>query len=593
MHRKVAEYEICSNVTPLFDAVRNNNVEQAQKSLSYAGIYDSMGMTALMHAARHNYLDIVKVLEPLEGHLEGPRGETVLMHAAECGAFETSQYILSFQGYIKSDKLPGNCLKNAMLAGEVQCAELFYENEKDILEITPLMWAAFVGNIPVVQEEILLKDNLRKRACDGYTALMFAACSNQTQAIELLLPYEATLRDDSEETALMHAAQNSSISAAHLLVEREIGLSTKLGNTALYIAAAHGCVEIVKMTMEQEHSILFNGFSALYIAADGGHLDCVKILIQYLDEFKKSSDTGLSGAAASGHTEIVKFLIPYEAKVRVDGDGTTALMYAAQNNQIKCVRMLKDYELGLVNDSGLTALSMAAMNGSSKIVSLLIDELSVITEDVVSPLEMCFSSNNFEPISLLLPREKDRVGANNLMVYACTGRREAMRQLRPMLLQQQDLGGRTALMYAVIGKQLNCAKDLLAESRITDNEGRTALMYAVFLEPDECLPFLKLLTGLTGVQDESGETALIKAASVNNHIAVKYLAQYERRMVSKDGDTALLVAARTDAYKCVEYLLEEADIVDQFGSTALENAESYGGYNVYQMLKNSQRALIM
>ena len=137
MHRKVTEYEICSNVTPLFDAVRNNNVEQVQESLSYAGIYDSMGMTAIMHAARHNYLDIVKVLEPLEGHLEERDGKTVLMHATECGALEVSQYILSFQGYIKSDKLPGNCLKNAMLAGEVQCAELFTRTRKTYLRSHP------------------------------------------------------------------------------------------------------------------------------------------------------------------------------------------------------------------------------------------------------------------------------------------------------------------------------------------------------------------------------------------------------------------------------------------------------------------------
>lgn len=588
MHRKVVQYEIHSDVSPIFAAVKNNDISMVQKSLDHAGIYDPMKMTALMHAARHNYLDIVKILDPLEGHLTGSLGETALMHAAECGAFDVTQYLLSIHGHVKPNNLLGSNLENAMLAGEIQCAELLYIKEKDELGITPLMWAAFIGNILIVQQEIALKNDLRKCSHGGYTALMFAACSNQAQAIKLLLPYEAEMRDDYEQTALMHAAQNSSVDAARLLVEKELGLSTRIGSTALYLAAGQGCVDIVNMVMEKEHSTFFNGFSALYIAANNGHLDCVKALIQYLNVFKNSNDTGLSGAASNGHVDIVEFLIPYEAKMRAGEDGTTALMYAAQNNQLECVRMLKNYELGLVNNSGYTALSMAAMNGSSELVSLLIEELSLITTDAASPLELCLSSGKISPVSLLLPYEKDRIGASDLMLYACTGNRSLLEQLIPTMLLQQDSDGRTALMYAVIGKQLDCVKDLLAESRITDNEGRTALMYAVLLDPSECLPFLKLLTGLAGIQDENGETALIKAAAINNHVAVKYLAQYEKRIVTEDGDTALLVAARADAYKCVEYLLEEADIVDQFGFSALENAKNYGGYNIYRILSTNE-----
>lgn len=73
MHRRIGQYEIYDDVSPLFDAVRDNNPEMVQMFLSYAGIYDSMKMTALMHAARHNYLDIVKILEPWR-HLVGSYG---------------------------------------------------------------------------------------------------------------------------------------------------------------------------------------------------------------------------------------------------------------------------------------------------------------------------------------------------------------------------------------------------------------------------------------------------------------------------------------------------------------------------------------
>ncbi|EFO64969.1 Protein 21.1 [Giardia lamblia P15] len=590
MHGRIKQYEIYDDVSPLFDAVRNNDAEMVQKTLNYAGIYDSMKMTALMHAARHNYLDIVKILEPLEGHLVGSYGEAALMHAAECGALEVAQYLIPLQGHIEPTDLLGNSLVNAMRAGEIQCAELFYDNEKNKVKVTPLMWAAFVGDISMVQEEIALKNNLGKRAHGGYTALMFAACSNQAQVIELLLPYEAELRDNYEETALMHAAQNSSVDAARILVEKELGLSTKIGGTALYAAAGEGCLEIVKMTMEKEHSIFYNGFSPLYIAANSGHLDCVKALVQYIDKFKSSSDTGLGGAASGGHVDIVEFLIPYEVKATMGNGGTTALMYAAQNNKIQCVRMLKEYELGLVNDSGFSALSLAAATGSSKLVSLLLDELPLLPKEAASPLEECLFSNKFEVVKLLLPREKHRVGASDLMVYACTGKRDKMTRVRSIMMQRQDSGGRTALMYAVMSKQLDCAKALLAESRVTDNEGRSALMYAVLLKPDECLPFVKLLIGLTGIQDENGETALMKAAGNNNYMAVRELAPYEKRMIDTSGDTALIIASRGDAYKCVKYLLDEIDIVDECGSTALENAKDYGGYNVYRMLSTGARS---
>lgn len=584
MRRNVTQYEICSDVSPIFAAVRNNDVNLVQNSLSYAGVYDSMKMTALMHAARHNYLDIVKVLEPLEGHLTGSLEETALMHAAECGALEVTEYLLSLHKHIKSDDLLESYLESTMLAGEIQCAELLYRKGKYELGITPLMWAAFVGDVSSIQQKIVLKNELCKRSRGGYTALMFAACSNQTQAIRLLLPYEAGLRDNYEQTSLMHAAQNSSVDAARLLIEKELGLSTKIGSTALYLAAKQGCVEIVDMTMKKEHPIFFNGFSALYIAANNGHLECVKRLIQYLDVFKKSDDTGLSGAASGGHIKVVEFLIPYEATIINSEDGTTALMHAVQNNQIECARILKKYELGIVTKSGMTALSMAAMNGSSELVSLLSDELPLITGDIISPLETCLSSGHTSPVSLLLPYEKDRVGATDLMLHACLGNRDLVRRLKGTMLLQQDSDGRTALMYAVIGGQLDCAKDLLVESRITDNKGCSALMYTVLLGPNECLPFLKLLTGLTGIQDENGETALMKAASTNNYAAVQYLAQYEKRIINDDGDTALLIAARVDAYKSVEYLLDEIDITDQFGSSVFENAKNYGGYNVYQML---------
>lgn len=590
MHRRIGQYEIYDDVSPLFDAVRDNNPEMVQMSLSYAGIYDSMKMTALMHAARHNYLDIVKILEPLEGRLVGSYGEVALTHAAECGALEVAQYLFPLQGHVEPTDLLGSSLMNAMCAGEIQCAELFYNSEKDKVKITPLMWAAFVGDVSTVQEEISLKSDLGKRAHGGYTALMFAAFSNQAQTAELLLPYEAGLRDDYEETALMHAAQNSSVDAARVLVEKELGLSTKIGGTALYTAAGEGCLEIVKMTMEKEHSIFYNGFSSLYIAANSGHLSCVKALVQYIDKFRNSSDTGLGGAASGGHVDIVEFLIPYEAKATMNNDGTTALMCAAQENKIQCVRMLKDYELGFVNDSGYSALSLAAATGSSKLVSLLLDELPLLPKKAMSPLEECLFSGKLDVVRLLLPHEKCRVGASDLMVYACTGKRHAIKRLRSVMLQRQDSGGRTALMYAVMGKQLDCAKDLLAESRIVDNEGRSALMYAVLLEPDECLPFVKLLIGLTGIQDENGETALMRAASNNNYIAVRQLAPYEKRMVDKSGDTALILASRSDAYKCVTYLLEEIDIVDECGSTALENAEGYGGYNVYRILSTGARS---
>lgn len=58
-------------------------------------------------------------------------------------------------------------------------------------------------------------------------------------------------------------------------------------------------------------------------------------------------------------------------------DGMTALMWAAQNRHVDCVRLLVDKEAGMKEKTGWTALMFAMKIGSIDCVKLLVREKSL------------------------------------------------------------------------------------------------------------------------------------------------------------------------------------------------------------------------
>lgn len=130
-----------------------------------------------------------------------------------------------------------------------------------------------------------------------------------------------------------------------------------------------------------------------------------------------------------------------------DGFGRTALMYAAEQGNCACVKMLVDLEGGMQNKYGLTALMFAIQR------------------------------NRYKVIPHLLEKEA----------------------------KMKDNSGWTGLMYAVTRGQMECVKILLCEVTLQRNDGYTALMMAVEQGKEELVALLKPYE--QGMSDHEGRTA--------------------------------------------------------------------------------------
>ena len=145
-------------------------------------------------------------------------------------------------------------------------------------------------------------------------------------------------------------------------------------------------------------------------AAQGGHKEVVKILLEHEKETKnKDEDTALILAARAGHEDIVELLDP------TDENGVTALMRAADRNDVEVVRALIPLHKGktascVTIDKCVIlrgpALMMAAIYGHAEVVRLLVEhEGGMKDEDGWTALMYAARENKADCIKLLLEKE--------------------------------------------------------------------------------------------------------------------------------------------------------------------------------------------
>lgn len=186
--------------------------------------------------------------------------------------------------------------------------------------------------------------------------------------------------------------------------------------------------------------------------------------------------TALMLAAAHNNVEVVKRLVATEEARMQNSHGWTALMYAAVNGHLECVRLLKDVEAGLQCTDGTTALMEAAQHGKTEVVQLLVDKEHGLR-----------TNSNFEHGS----------GFTALMAACRTNHYDAAKILYDIEkgLTQED--GWTALMWAASEGQLKCVRLMIpAEARMTINSiseefcGWTAMVWAVVNGNMDCADIL-------------------------------------------------------------------------------------------------------
>lgn len=163
-------------------------------------------------------------------------------------------------------------------------------------------------------------------------------------------------------------------------------------------------------------------------------------------------------------------------------------------------------------------------------------------------------------------------------------------------------GGRTPLMHAAIKGDAREARNRRGYVQQFDMMGCTALMYAAagnwpdvikVLIIDERQMKMRCPVIISGYV-LANVTALMIAAANNATAAVELLAEYESRLrETRCFLTALMIAAIVGAVNCVILLVDkEGGLQDRNGKTALMYAVEHSNYSCIDCLRDKERGMV-
>lgn len=153
------------------------------------------------------------------------------------------------------------------------------------LGITPLMWAALIGNQPAC--EALLAGGAKINAPSRYgNALALAEMGGSTPLVRFLLERGAKLTKDRADgiTPLMSAADSGRLEAIRLLLDAgaDVSASDNEGATALHFAARRGKTAAARLLLDAGANVKAqdgSGRTALMYAAKNGYAACAALLL--------------------------------------------------------------------------------------------------------------------------------------------------------------------------------------------------------------------------------------------------------------------------------------------------------------------------
>uniref|UniRef100_A0A3Q2PG15 Kinase D interacting substrate 220 n=1 Tax=Fundulus heteroclitus TaxID=8078 RepID=A0A3Q2PG15_FUNHE len=357
-------------------------------------------------------------------------GQTPLMVAAELGSLEIVQELIRRGATVNMD--------------DVDCW-------------TALISAAKEGHFEVVRELLENNANLEHRDMGGWTALMWAAYKGRMEVARLLLEKGANPNITGQYSVypIIWAAGRGHAEIVHLLLQHgaKVNCSDKYGTTPLIWAARKDHYDCVMHLLahgadvDQEGA---NSMTALIVAVKGGHTGVVKELLKRnpnVNMTDKDGNTALAIAAKEGHTEIVQDLLDAGTYVNIpDRSGETVLIGAVRGGHVEIVRALlnKYADVDVRGQDGKTALYWAVEKGNAAMVRDILQcnpDTESCTKEGETPLIKATKMRNIDIVELLLDKGAkvsavDRKGDTALHI-AIRGR---SRKLAEMLLRNPKDG---------------------------------------------------------------------------------------------------------------------------------------------------------
>lgn len=325
-------------------------------------------------------------------------------------------------------------------------------------------------------------------------------------------------------------------------------------------------------------------------AAETGDLNTVKRLVGqvYVNVQDKYGRTALIKAIRNSHEEVVEFLLSMPG-INVNSKdlrGITAIHEAVLHGNYNIVKLLlkaPGIDVNAQNSTGDTALIYAVMWKHEKILKLLlkVPTININIQNLLgsSALLEAGWAGNKDFVKLLLD-----AGAN-YNIQNKQGKTVidlAHKTFKPELKTLIDAAQKHNWFDAVEKDHLTTIQELIKkiDPNVQDEYGESALIKAVLNKHEDIVKFLLRAPNIdVNAQDINGFTALIIASWKGYYNIVELLLHVrdiDVNIQNKMGDTALIAAASWSHENIVKILLQVSNInlnaQDSKGSTAIMHA---------------------